>query len=360
MRFLCLCHVITPALAPILEHIASLPANQLLIAQAHQKKDIDIPGARLVKLKRPQIKKAPRSLTDCWQIATQIGKCAMQSLETIAQSGFSPDVILLATFSGASLCLGDIFPEGFQVAYLETLAAENETVMRYRRQMREIQIMESDLVYDLSGAQQAQPGVRRGPLCVNSSFFRPLGSSGADQADKFAGIVFGFVGLSDIETGRWLETMQNFSRIRAEKIYAIMPNMAGAKKAESLGVPDLSCGCNLSNAGGARLFGQAKLLVWPSGVIAPELLQAMSCGVAIVSRGVEGLLKPGINCFPMPENNLPDALRKLAREHELLERMGLAARKTVLDHFTREKIIPPHIAEIMAAMPEDKRDGQLL
>ncbi len=88
MRFLCLCHTVTPNLAPILEHVASLPENQLLIAQAHQKKDIDITGARLVKLKRPQIKKAPRSSADCWQIAVQIGKCAMQSLETIAQSGF--------------------------------------------------------------------------------------------------------------------------------------------------------------------------------------------------------------------------------------------------------------------------------
>lgn len=350
MRFLCLCHALTPALAPLLEHLASNPQNQLLIAQVRQKKDISIANARHVKLKRPEIKKAPRNLPECWQIAAQIGKCALQSLEVIAQSGFSPDVVLLATLSGSSLGIREVFPDAFQVAYLENLEAENEAVRRYRKQMIAIQIMESDLVYDLGGAIQDGNEVKTGPLCVNPVLFRPLEFSDIGYSSKLPEIVFSQLGLSKTETDKWLEIIKIFSQAHSRTVHVLAPDMAGLRKVSGLGLPGLSCSCHLSNSQAAGLFGHARLLVWPGEEITPELLQAMSCGVAIAAPRIDGLLEPGINCVPLPEKNLPEKLLELLRDPELLVRMGSAARKTVLENFSQEKVIPSHIAEILSAM----------
>lgn len=348
MRFLCLCHTITPNLEPILKHIASLPQNQLLIAQARQKRDIDIPHARLVKLKRPEIKKAPQNLPDCWQIAAQIGKYSLQSLKAIAQSGFTPDAILLATLGGSSLCVKDVFPDAFQVAYLENLGAENEAVMGYRRQMRAIQIRECDLVYDLNGSRQEGDYVRPGPLCVNPAFFRPVECTDSGLAGKSPEIVFALLGLPPAETVGWLETIKIFSQGRYKAVHVLMPDMAGGRKALSLGIPGQSCSCNLSNPQAAELFGHARLMFYTGEEITSTLLQAMSCGMAIAAPRIEGVLEPGVNCLPLPGKSLPEKLRELSGDHELLARMGIAARKTILENFSQETIIPGHIAEIMS------------
>jgi glycosyltransferase involved in cell wall biosynthesis len=52
----------------------------------------------------------------------------------------------------------------------------------------------------------------------------------------------------------------------------------------------------------------------------------------VVSDGLNGLLLP-----PRDDRAWIDALRRVLRDPELRERLGTAARRTILAHFTRER-----------------------
>ncbi len=74
------------------------------------------------------------------------------------------------------------------------------------------------------------------------------------------------------------------------------------------------------------------------------LLEAMSCGVPVVSTDVGGsreVISTGINGFLVPPKApkaMGDAILKLLADEELRNRIGKAARKTIEDRYTWDKI----------------------
>jgi glycosyltransferase involved in cell wall biosynthesis len=111
----------------------------------------------------------------------------------------------------------------------------------------------------------------------------------------------------------------------------------------------------LGQMGQAELFRQyvgADVLCLPCRVLSngdrdgiPNVLvEAMSCGVAVVSTPVSGipeLVQDGVNGLLVPENDpqaLADALRRLHEDRELLGRLARAGRETVRERFDGDRL----------------------
>lgn len=364
MRCLCVCHVVTPHLSPILGHIASSPGNELILALDRNRKGTEIAGARKVRFKRPEIRKPPQTLLDHWQAAVQCGRCALQSFATIAESGFKPDVVMQATMSGASLCLREAFPEAFMVTYLERPHGHSDAETGFRRRMQSIQALESDLTYEFGQGhpveRKLRAWVKPGPLSVNTGFFRPLDAREQPPEGGCPEVIFSLKGLDPALSELWFGAALDYARRFGKKVLMLLPGMEALRKAEALLALDASagsfaaCACNLSDADAVRLFNLAKLLVWPGQGIAPELLQAMSCGTAIMGPAHGSFLVPDENCLSLPEQDIPAKLHRAQCERETLARLGRLARDTILENFAADKVIPVHLGEIYEAMEKRK------
>lgn len=103
---------------------------------------------------------------------------------------------------------------------------------------------------------------------------------------------------------------------------------------------------SISDAGLRRLYNQALAVVVPlKDVYQPTgqsvTLQAMSCGRPVILSNIRGLwapdlLRDGENCLLVPPGNaaaLGTAIGRVRSDAEFAQRLGRAARATVLEHF---------------------------
>ena len=99
-----------------------------------------------------------------------------------------------------------------------------------------------------------------------------------------------------------------------------------------------------------RLYNKAVAVIVPlKDVYQPSgysvTLQAMSCGKPVVLSDIKGLWTPGVlkndeNCLLVPANDagaLGDAIGRLRADAKLRERIGEAARRTALEHYTLDR-----------------------
>jgi len=97
-----------------------------------------------------------------------------------------------------------------------------------------------------------------------------------------------------------------------------------------------------------RKYGVAGIFVQPSVFdwLPTTVLEAMSCGCAVVASGVGGIPdmitheENGLLVKPKDVGGLRDAIRLLASDGSLRERLGRNARRTVFERFTWSKVAP--------------------
>jgi len=80
------------------------------------------------------------------------------------------------------------------------------------------------------------------------------------------------------------------------------------------------------------------------------ILEAMSCGLPVIASNVGGIpeqITDGENGFLIPLKNpekIAEAALKLGADEKLLAEMGAKARATVLQHFTKDKVLDQYLA----------------
>jgi len=76
----------------------------------------------------------------------------------------------------------------------------------------------------------------------------------------------------------------------------------------------------------------------------------MSCGLPVIASNVGGIpeqITDGENGFLIPLKNpekIAEAALKLGADEKLLAEMGAKARTTVLQHFTKDKVLDQYLA----------------
>lgn len=348
MRFLCVCHTVSSRLSPILEWIANQPGNDLIIAVDRTRKGMEIAKTQKVKLKRPEIKKTAHTVLDYWQIAIQRGKSGQESLLSIAENGFRPDIILHSTLNGILLGIKDIFPQAFLVAYLDSAYTGNAIEDNFRNRFLSLLALESDLTFRFQNSLTSPKANHENfiPLMVNASFFKPHGAIAKANLPE---IIFSLKGLNESEYARWFKILEKYSQNTDNKILALLPDIGKLKDLEFLRQGDknnISCACNLDNVSAVSIFQNAKLLIWPGTVTGMELLQAMSCKtpVALLSGHFPQLAENAYLSFP--RQNICEWLKKLDLKSEGLKLIGANAREFVLKKFDANKLMPIHMDKI--------------
>lgn len=92
-------------------------------------------------------------------------------------------------------------------------------------------------------------------------------------------------------------------------------------------------------------------------------LQAMACGKAVILSRIKGLwapelLRDGENCLLVPPGDklaLANALRRIAKDPSLRERLGRAARATVVSHFSTSRAADCLEGLVQRAMMQDRK-----
>jgi len=95
-----------------------------------------------------------------------------------------------------------------------------------------------------------------------------------------------------------------------------------------------------------QLYQNATVYVTPSHYegLPTVLLEAMSCGLPVVATGVSGNLdvilsgKNGILVPPKSPKKMADAVSMLLDDNEMRKSLGVAARKTIEERYTWDKI----------------------
>ena len=100
----------------------------------------------------------------------------------------------------------------------------------------------------------------------------------------------------------------------------------------------------------APLLQKSDVFVLPSSVegLPNALLEAMSCGLAVITTRVGGnaeIIEDGINGLLIEPDNpkqLTNTLMKVLKDQNLVEKLGLNARKTIEDGFSIDRITTEH------------------
>jgi glycosyltransferase involved in cell wall biosynthesis len=75
------------------------------------------------------------------------------------------------------------------------------------------------------------------------------------------------------------------------------------------------------------------------------LLEGLSSGLPVIATSVGGIpeiIQDGVNGFLVPPKDpesIANGILKLANDPKLMKRLGEAARKTILDRYTAEKVV---------------------
>ncbi len=121
----------------------------------------------------------------------------------------------------------------------------------------------------------------------------------------------------------------------------------------------------LAHAEALRLLGQADVLVCASRdeTMPITLVEAMSMGKALIATDVGGIgewLRDGENALIVPPENpeaLAAALARCLTDRELVKRIGLAARKTFVEHFDLARYGERFVEVLESAIGHGQRAG---
>lgn len=352
MRFLVICYTYPGRISSIVNWLAQQPGNEVILASNWNRSERKGSNIRCVTLKRGDSKPVLENSLDYWTDAIQLAKKGIFSFSHIGKSGFTPDIILVATGNGSALGLRDIFPGAFIVNYLEPLMSADHQELSAWDNVQIIQSLQSNLVFSFTTAlcknfaKIIRKPIGKIPLCVNTNYFL------ANKGSRRNSIIMNFHNFNERNLNFWLERLLKMASAYTEYQFIILLRSMAAKRKFEQRLSELQVNthhnikieCETSEDVNLEVYSHGLLYISPSIELQKETLEAMSCEIPVMAHIAEEFLQPGINCLDIKKWNL---LPKLLSNLDRLKKIGINGRKSLLNDFDCHKVIQQHVSSIL-------------
>lgn len=369
MRILFINHTFPGLFSSLAAAFGADARHEVLFASSYgRRQEVTLPGVRKIRLS-PHALRA-RTAAEELDNMMAAGRQALHSFEILRASGFVPDMVLSSSRGGYALFWGAAFPDSFRVCWTESCTslpdAEAATDPFFARHLVLCrQVMDCDLVVALSAGQPGylQDRLKHAvelPYAVNTRQFAP-GNFEALEQDGLD--LTALPELLVLAVSRTLAQSSTLSLL-LEHLCTLRPRCHVLLFCDTLATQgNMRTLCPTLAAGRAgrlhvsgmlslnkykTLLSQAAAWVYPpdSRVQAVSLLEAMSCGAALIlskDSFASLLLQDGDNVLFLEEKKPREFARRLdalLNQKNLLQKIRLRARATVMEHFSQEHVLP--------------------
>ena len=369
MRILFINHTFPGLFSSLAAAFGAESRHEVLFASSYgRRQEVTLPGVRKIRLS-PHALRA-RTAAEELDNMMAAGRQALHSFEILRESGFVPDMVLSSSRGGYALFWGAAFPDSFRVCWTESCTslpdAEAATDPFFARHLVLCrQVMDCDLVVALSAGQPGylQDRLKHAvelPYAVNTRQFAP-GNFEALEQDGLD--LTALPELLVLAVSRTLAQSSTLSLL-LEHLCTLRPRCHVLLFCDTLATQgNMRTLCPTLAAGRAgrlhvsgmlslnkykTLLSQAAAWVYPpdSRVQAVSLLEAMSCGAALIlskDSFASPLLQDGDNVLFLEEKGPREFARRLdglLNQKNLLQKVRLRARATVVEHCAQEHVLP--------------------
>lgn len=372
MRYLFISYNLPGPLGAMASWLARDQRKQVIMASSRSQHDHFSGGVRRVVLKSWQGKLPIDNpgYFDMWMQAAMAGKSADSSFKAVRDSGFEPEMILIASSNGSALNVEEIFPESFRVNFLENECCWSADQKAMRRDVQCLQMAHAHMSFAFSpGSREIYPSLFRkrielAPPMVDTEFFQPAVEEKSPDGELVA--VFCNSPFAKDLRDTWnmcLELLQ----LREHCRIVVLPGSAIAlRKIGGMGLPASVAGrirleFPLRHALLRAILREASLAVFPYSILDMDLLQAMACGTAPgLWSAAEGLV-PGVDMCLLKSGSYREracAIADALEDRSGLEAIGKAARKHILKHYDAAKLMPEFFPRIERVFTAWRKRGQ--
>lgn len=333
MRYLIICDNFSGPLIPIARWLNGRPDSETLLASDRVRYPV---GLKKIILKISPAKAAQEDSLDCAASIIQKAKYAKKIFQSVRESGFYPDKIFIFSVSGISLAGIEVFEDAQKIIFLERDRIYNKAKARALGALRDQLLLDSDFAFCFSPAlmtnlpKPLSSCVSLAPLCVDPAFY-------PKNAEKRL-TVFYLKNLDPEALAPWLESAREYARRGRAAIFLPTKQEAKAMQ-EELKPLQAWAGCDPSLDTARAIFSQCGLFIAPDGELSYDMLAAMSCGARAASAASHELLSPGKDYILLEKGALPHI-------PEGAPGIGAAARKSVKEGFSAEKVIPEILKDV--------------
>lgn len=372
MRYLFISYNLPGPLGAMASWLARNRQDQVIMASSRSQHDHFSGGVRRVVLKSWQGKLPPDNpgYFDMWMQAARAGKSADASLRAVRDSGFEPDMILVASSNGSALNIEEIFPGSFRVNFLENECCWSADQKAMRRDAQCLQMSHAHMSFAFSAeSREIYPPLFRerielAPLMIDTEFFQPVADGQAPKEDLAA--VFCNSPFTRDLRDTWNMCLE-LLRLRKHCRIVVLPgNAIALRKIGAMGMPACLAGrirleFPLRHAILRDILCKASLALFPSSIVDMDLLQAMSCGTAPALFSQAEGLTPGADMCLLKSGTCREracAIAEAMDDKSRLAAIGGAARGHVLQHYDAAKLMPAFFPRIEKAFTEWQKSGQ--
>lgn len=391
MRILFVSNYFPGELGALAEDLAARPEHDVLFASNRQRKGFALERVRRVRLKNhpalfgDSLHTAP----DLWSEALRRGASGALSFQALRESWGEPDMVLAGIANGAAFFCPSVFPRAFHAAYAEAGPRAFHLLpqgVRHAWALVQSELfLQSQLCFARDERQRSlfparlHGGIQIFPPCVDTAFFSPAAAQqcaapddapddapGAAPDDALIGM--DARGLARPELAEFMALAERLPKALASRrgncrIAIICDNAASAREVESAcaASPALRGRCIVcapaQTAEYRNFLAACALLLRPvqSWNDPVPLLEAMSCETVLLARAAQAdFLLPGENMLELPHGAcaIAEAAAKAMcgdGAAQRLRRLARMARRTVMERFSRQSVIPAHASLLLRA-----------
>lgn len=345
MRILCVSQNYPAELADVAAYLAK--GHMVFAASLRHPRQEHPAGTRRIILKRCDQSKFEKNYLGYLALAVRAAQNCQSAWQALADSDFSPGLVLACASNGLALGLRQRFPGAFLAVYADTkmpaLLARSRQLHAARRQIESIAFSEADARF--SAFAGAESGCASLPLMTDCGFF----CKGPKRPGRQAIVCAGGEGAATI-AAIWRECLRFLAINRDWSVAVLLENSLRdfPWRERAAGLP----------AGLARrmrlcvqptreewrdILRESALLFCPraDSAIQGRLLAAMACQLPVAGGEDRGApLPPGSSLLPWPGLDMSAALA-LARQEDA-DRVAAGNRDAVLAHNNAQGIAPAH------------------
>lgn len=370
MRYLFISYIFPGPLGAMASWLASRNENQVIFASTRSRQELPLPNVQRVVVKTYPGKKGfeDPDYFDLWEEAARAGKAARSSLELVKSSGFEPDMIFSASSNGSALGLRQIFPDAFLVNFLEEENFTRSAQAALRRGIQSLQVLQANLAFAFTEKRKSfyppelWPKIGLAPQAIDSGFFDPAHAQpfhcwkfGAQDRDLLTVFAQGLEEHALFHC--WNACLEILEKCPAIRIVLLVNGTYALRRLTRVEIPEklstrLFMEAHLRQDNLRDLLASSLLAIFPGEFIPMGLLEAMSCASCPVLGNHRYFLKNGWDCLEMPpitERLMAGTIAQFLAHPEALKEIGLHARRTAVENFGAESVMPRFFSKIEEA-----------
>lgn len=341
--------------------LAANPENEVLFASCFQRKGTVLPKVRRIILKTGDARRLPPAdnYAGMWARAVQIGMRQFDFLQKL-NADFHPDLVFSSASNGVGFFLHAALPQSFKVFYVGRLGSHDQAQkLKANLDMQLPQILASDLCFAFSEQERSlfppalRESIRLQKSWLDTDFFSPLSvpassvhlvsfdvqNVASQNLRKVCQVLFG---LLSKRTDCRLAILFGANPL-AEKIRAWLATLPDSMRQRTQTANFLRLQEYLDLFRTSRLYICQEAGPSPC----PGWLEAMSCATAVMlPESLKENPFPQKNTLNFPENDPAQELAAVLQaldKPKLLSALGMVARKSVLEMYGQDRIVPPHL-----------------